>query len=88
MKKSRRNYKREYATYHAKPEQKKARARRNKEARKTPLGDGMDVAHVTSKGKAASGAPKNGKTAKQKPSTNRSFSRMTKDRKKYGKRYI
>ena len=46
-----RDYKKEYASYHAKPEQKKARARRNKSRReaekagKVRKGDGKHVHH-------------------------------------------
>ena len=48
---SERNYKREYATYHSKPEQKKNRAKRNNARRKleregsVSKGDGKDVDH-------------------------------------------
>lgn len=47
-----RNYKEEYRTYHAKPEQKKNRASRNKVRRKLMAegrvhkGDGKDIDHV------------------------------------------
>lgn len=47
-----RNYKREYQTYHAKPEQKRNRAQRNAarakmvEAGRVRKGDGKDVHHV------------------------------------------
>ena len=58
-----RDYKREYATYHAKPEQKKRRAGRNK-ARRTLMaqgrvskGDGRDVHHKD--GNPRNNSPKN-----------------------------
>ncbi len=50
-KKKKRNYKREYAIYHGKPEQIKRRAQRNKTRRmmvrkgRVHKGDGMDVDH-------------------------------------------
>ena len=43
-----RNYRREYDTYHAKPEQRKRRSSRNKANRKMGTygnGDGKDIAH-------------------------------------------
>ena len=49
-----RNYKKEYANYHSKPEQKKNRAARNKARRsaeragKVSKGDGKDVGHKKS----------------------------------------
>jgi hypothetical protein len=76
-----RNYKREYATYQGKKEQREYRARLNQDNRKNKksrLGDGLDLAHEKSR---------SGKTRLQKASENRSYSRKTKDRKKYGKRY-
>ena len=55
-----RNYRREYDTYHAKPEQKKNRAERNRARRKAKRSGanlaGKDVGHVT--------PLKNGKTSK------------------------
>ena len=84
-----RDYKREYAIYHGKPKQKKRRAARNTSradavkngtARK---GDGKDVHHKDRN-------PKNNSSKNKRvvsKSTNRSFSRKTTDRKKYGKRY-
>ena len=80
MKKSR-NYKREYATYQGKQKQIDYRNNLNKANRKkkkSRLGDGLDLAHENSR---------SGKTRLQKASDNRSYSRKTKDRKKYGKRY-
>jgi len=72
-----RNYKKEYANYHAKPEQKKKRASRNA-ARRTMVkagvvkkGDGKDVDHADSN-------PKNNKRSNLKvksKSANRSFAR-------------
>ena len=72
-----RNYKSEYANYHARPEQKKNRASRNA-ARRTlakaglvSKGDGKDVIHKN-------GNPKSNRRsnlAVQKASSNRSFSR-------------
>ena len=50
---SERNYKKEYAQYHAKPEQKERRAARNQARRimekagKVSKGDGKDVHHVS-----------------------------------------
>jgi hypothetical protein len=52
-KKAERDYKREYELYHAKPEQKKRRAKRNEarakmeKAGKVKKGDGKDVDHVS-----------------------------------------
>ena len=54
MPKKRRNYKREYALYHGKPEQIKRRAKRNKSRRMLARqglvrkGDGKDVHHKDS----------------------------------------
>ena len=51
MAKRKRNYRREYDTYHKKPSQKKARARRNaarkkmEKTGKVRKGDGKEVAH-------------------------------------------
>ena len=80
-----RNYKKEYANYHAKPKQKKRRAARNKanrEARKMGLmtqGDGNDVHHVKpfAKGGSAKGA-----TRVVPKSKNRSFARTKRARMK------
>ena len=55
-----RNWKREYETYHAKPEQKKRRAQRNAARRKmmkaghVRKGDGKDVHHMNGMSNAAS----------------------------------
>lgn len=68
--KKKRNYKKEYANYHSKPKAKKQRARNNKANRDAGTygnGDGKDIAH------SKPGA--RGKTYKQSPSKNRSFSR-------------
>ena len=61
---SKRNYKKEYADYHGKPEQIKRRAQRNKARAKavkngsTKKGDGKEVHHV--------GAPRKGSLKKTK----------------------
>jgi hypothetical protein len=58
--KAKRNYKKEYADYHGKPEQVKRRAERNaarakaKQAGKVKKGDGKEVHHTSPKGKKGS----------------------------------
>jgi len=60
-----RDYKHEYLTYHAKPEQKKNRAQRNAarntmlKAGKVAKGDGKDVDHVKPIRSSGTNAPKN-----------------------------
>ena len=84
-----RDYKREYATYHSKPVQKKRRAARNKSRADAikkgtaKKGDGKDVDHKDRNPK--NNSKKNTRVVSK--SKNRSYSRKTKDRKKYGKRY-
>jgi len=76
-----RNYKREYETYHGKPEQIKKRAARNAarakmmKAGKVKKGDGKDVAHVVALDKG--GSNKTGLRVESK-SKNRSFKRDAK----------
>ena len=66
-----RNYKKEYKTYHSKPEQKINRAKRNKAHRVSGLekGSGMEVDHIRPLSKGGSNGPKNTRVVKQ--STNR-----------------
>jgi len=74
-----RDYKKEYQNYHSKPKAKKQRARNNKANRKAGTygnGDGLDIAHKDNNTK--NNSHKN--LSKQKPSTNRSFSRTKKAR--------
>ena len=74
-----RDYKREYETYHGKPEQKANRAKRNKaraemqEAGRVSKGDGMDVDHKTPLSKGGSTSKAN--LAVKSKHANRSFSR-------------
>jgi hypothetical protein len=82
MAKAGRNYKSEYANYHSKPAQKKARASRNAARSKmmaggkVKKGDGKDVHHTT-------GNPLNNKKlAVKTASANRSFARTKTARKK------
>mgnify|MGYP006443977721 FL=1 len=77
-----RNYKKEYANYHSKPAQKKARASRNAARAKmmaggkVKKGDGKDVHHTT-------GNPMNKKKLSVKSaSANRSYPRTASARKK------
>jgi len=76
-----RNYKSEYANYHASPEQKKKRAARNKARRdaikqgRARKGDGMDVHHLTP---LAKGGALNGPTMVVSKKQNRSFARTSK----------
>jgi hypothetical protein len=79
-----RDYKKEYANYQGKPEQKKNRASRNAarakmvKAGKAKKGDGKDVAHKN-------GNPKDNKTSNlttQSKSKNRSYARTKSARKK------
>ena len=82
-----RNYKREYATYHSKPAQKKRRAARNKSRAKAiksgtaRKGDGKDVDHKDRNPK--NNSRKNTRVVSK--SKNRSYSRKTSDRKKIRK---
>lgn len=76
-----RNYKREYETYHAKPEQKKNRAKRNaaraklmKEGR-VRKGDGKDVDHKVPLSKGGSTAASNLRV--KSVSANRSYKRKS-----------
>jgi hypothetical protein len=84
-----RNYRKEYDNYHSSSKQKKDRASRNK-ARSNAIkkgtakkGDGKEVDHKDRNPR--NNSAKNTRVVKR--SKNRSFSRKTKDRKKYGKRY-
>lgn len=81
---AKRNYKKEYANYHAKPEQKKRRASRNTARRrmmkagKVSKGDGKDVAHKN-------GNPRDNKKSNlgvQSKSKNRSYARTKTARKR------
>ena len=88
-KKSKRNYRKEYDKYHGTEKQKKDRAARNKARRKAlkegkvKKGDKKEVDHKDRNPR--NNSAKNTRVVKR--SKNRSFSRKTKDRKKYGKRY-
>jgi len=79
-----RDYKKEYNSYHAKPEQKKNRAKRNaaratmEKAGKVSKGDGKDVAHKKPLAKGGSNEKSNLKVASR--SKNRSFPRTKKAR--------
>ncbi len=66
-----RNYRREYDTYHAKPEQKKNRNKRNKARRMLGLkkGDGMEVDHKKPLSKGGGNGRKNLRAVSRK--TNR-----------------
>ena len=66
-----RNYRREYDTYHAKPEQKKNRNKRNKARRMLGLkkGDGMEVDHKKPLSKGGGNGKKNLRAVSRK--TNR-----------------
>lgn len=77
-----RDYKKEYANYHASPEQKKKRAARNaarremeKEGRVTK-GDGKDVDHATPLAKGGNNSKSNLRVRSK--SANRSFPRTKK----------
>jgi hypothetical protein len=79
---AKRNYKKEYANYHSKPAQKKARASRNSARAKmmaggkVKKGDGKDVHHTT-------GNPLNNSRLSVQPrSVNRSVARTKTARKK------
>ena len=88
-KKKKRNYREEYDRYHGTAKQKKDRAGRNKARRKAlkekkvKKGDKKEVDHKDRNPR--NNSAKNTRVVKR--SKNRSFSRKTKDRKKYGKRY-
>lgn len=75
-----RDFKKEYQNYHSQPEQKRQRARNNKARRKAlregrvKKGDGKDVAHSEPGAK--------GSTSIQSKSTNRSFARDSRARRK------
>lgn len=77
-----RDYKREYANYHSRPEQKKKRAARNAARRQAEKkgqvrkGDGKDVHHVRPLAKGGSNNSSNLRAVKR--STNRSFARNKK----------
>ncbi|MHC4369175.1 MAG: HNH endonuclease [Planctomycetota bacterium] len=74
-----RNYRSEYDNYHAKPKQKKNRAKRNAaratmaKAGKVSKGDGKDVGHK--KPLAKGGSNKKSNLSVQSKSKNRSFAR-------------
>lgn len=81
---AKRNYKKEYANYHAKPAQKKRRASRNTARRrmaaagKVSKGDGKDVTHKN-------GNPRDNKKSNlgvQSKSKNRSYARTKTARKR------
>jgi len=72
-----RDFKKEYESYHSKPKAKKQRARNNKANRDSGTygnGDGKDIAHTKPGAK--------GRTFKQSPSANRSFKRTKTARRK------
>ena len=80
-----RNYAKEYANYHSRPEQIKKRSARNKARRlalkqgRVRIGDGLDVHH-------RDGNPLNNKSSNltaMKKSSNRSFARTKTARKKF-----
>jgi len=80
-----RNYAKEYANYHSRPEQIKKRSSRNKARRlalkqgRVRIGDGLDVHH-------RDGNPLNNKSSNlraMKKSSNRSFARTKTARKKF-----
>ena len=80
-----RNYAKEYANYHSRPEQIKKRSARNKARRlalkqgRVRIGDGLDVHH-------RDGNPLNNKSSNlraMKKSSNRSFARTKPARKKF-----
>ncbi len=77
-----RDYKREYANYHSRPEQKKKRAARNAARRQAEKkgqvrkGDGKDVHHVRPLAKGGSNNSSNLRAVKR--SANRSFARNKK----------
>lgn len=79
MKNGRRDYKREYAEYHAKPEQRSNRSKRTVARREanesgvTHKGDGKDLDHKKPLSKGGSNAKSNLRAVSA--STNRSFSR-------------
>ena len=87
--KKQRNYRKEYDNYHSSETQKKRRAARNKSRREAisngiaKKGDGKDIHH---KDRNPNNNSSNNKQLIPK-SKNRSYSRKTKDRAKYGKRY-
>lgn len=89
MSKQKRDYKAEYRNYHGKPEQIKNRASRNAARKKLEKegkvrkGDGKDVDHKDSNPRHNSDS----NLRVQSDNDNRSYSRKTKDRKKYGRRY-
>mgnify|MGYP003636317005 CR=1 FL=1 len=78
-----RNYEKEYANYHSRPEQKKKRASRNKVRRaavasgRAKKGDNRDVHHVD--GNPLNNSPKNLRVVSR--NTNRSFPRTATARK-------
>lgn len=79
MKDGKRDYKREYAKYHSKPEQRANRSERtiarnaaNADGR-TRKGDGKDLDHIRPLSKGGSNSPSNTRVTSQ--SNNRSFAR-------------
>lgn len=58
-KKRKRNYRKEYDTYHAKPKQKKNRAKRNAANRKMKPGPGKEVDHKRPLSKGGGNGKKN-----------------------------
>lgn len=70
-----RNYQKEYKSYHAKPEQKKNRAKRNKVRRQAlargvvKKGDEKEIDHIRPLSKGGSNGPKNVRVVKRE--TNR-----------------
>ena len=67
--KKKRNYRKEYATFHAKPKQKKNRAKRNAANRKLKPGKGKEVDHIRSMKKGGGNGKKNLRVVSRK--TNR-----------------
>lgn len=74
---SKRNYKKEYANYHSKPEQRAKRSKRTVDGRKfSPKGDGKDVHHKNGSLSKSKRTKKD--VALKSPSKNRSFKRTKK----------
>jgi len=66
MAKKKRNYKKEYADYHGKPEQIKNRSKRNQAARKKNCPKGQEVDHKVPLSKGGSNKGKNLKCVSRK----------------------
>jgi hypothetical protein len=72
-----RDYKKEYAEYHSKPEQKKNRAKRNKANRNSDCGPGQEVDHKVPLSEGGSNSPSNWRVVSKKTNRKKGSKKMS-----------